>query len=357
MTLAMIDAMMASGAPAMISNVATKLDRIKLGDLVVPVTRDEGAIGGSYVCSPHSAYVLYAREELDMVDSGRFAPPARAALRGLDLMLRQARINRIVHLGNWMLSTNLHDGWRGEGVARAREALADAHPDHLLGIRSVDDWSSPGLRDALIADGWVLVPSRQIWVVDDLRHDWRKRSDYGNDRRLVARSPLEISDIDVIGEADAQRIAELYAMLYVGRYSPLNPILTPAFIQASARTGMIAYRVARDPAGLIMAVAGMWTRGGVMTPPVVGYDTARPQREGLYRIASWMFMERAMDAGWRLHASAGAAHFKRLRGARGIIEWNAYHAGHVSLARRLAVKCLAALISRLVVPVMVRNQW
>ncbi|MET1111450.1 MAG: hypothetical protein ABWX67_08000 [Allosphingosinicella sp.] len=357
MTLAMLDEMAKSGAPAMVTNVATRLSTMEVAGRTMPVTVDDGAIGGSYVCSPHSAYVLYARAELDLVDSGWIAGPSRIALAGLDRLLRAARINRIVHLGNWMLSTNLHGGWRGEGVEAARRALAAAYPDHLLGIRSIDDWSAPGLREALEADGWILVPSRQIWVVDDLARDWRPRRDYRNDRRLVARSPLAISDLERVEDGDARRIAELYALLYVGKYSELNPILSPLFIQASARSGMISYRVAREEAGTIMAVAGMWEREGVMTPPVVGYDTARPQREGLYRMACWMFAERALEAGWRLHGSAGAGHFKRMRGARGIIEWNAYHAAHLSPARGRAVAILATLLKRFAVPMMVKKGW
>jgi hypothetical protein len=356
-TGAMLREMMSLGAPALVSNVAARLSAVDVAGREMPVTVDDGAIGGSYVCSPHSAYVLYARTELDLLKVGWTAYPSRAALAGLDRVLRAARVNKIVHLGNWLLSTNLHGGWRGEGVKAAREALAQAHPDHLLGIRSIDDWSSPGLREALIADGWILVPSRQIWVVDDLVRDWTKRGDHANDRRLAARSPLVLSDLDRIEAGDARRIADLYAMLYVGKYSALNPILTPAFIQASAATGMMSYRVARDEGGTIRAVAGMWQRGGVMTPPVVGYDTERPKREGLYRIACWMFMDRALEAGWRLHGSAGAAHFKRMRGARGVIEWNAYHVAHLSRARRKAVEALALLLRRFVVPMMVAKQW
>jgi hypothetical protein len=357
MTLAMLREMTARGAAGMVSNVASRLSALDVAGRTMPVTVDDGALGGSYVSSPHSAYVLYARAELDLLGVGWTAPFSRAALAGLDLVLKAARVNRIVHLGNWLLSTNLHDDWRGEGLKAAREALVEANPDHLLGIRSVDDWSSPGLSEALVADGWIMVPSRQIWVVDDLEREWTRRGDFANDRRLVARSPLILSDLAQVGADDARRIAHLYALLYVGKYSALNPIFTPAFIRASAGSGMLSYRVARDPDGAIMAVTGMWARGGVMTPPVVGYDTGRPKCDGLYRIASWMFMERALEAGWRLHGSAGAAHFKRMRGARGIIEWNAYHAAHLPAGRRMAVESLAALLTRFVVPVMVARQW
>jgi len=357
MTQAMLDAIIAQGASAMISNVSTELSSLNVAGHILPVTRDDGRLGLSYVCSPHSAYVLYARAELGIVKAGWFAWPARAALAGLDLLLKRAQINRIVHLGNWMLSTNLHGGWRGEGLRDARETLTAKYPDHVIGVRSIDDWSSPGLRSAFEADGWIMVPSRQIWVVDDLARDWQHKHNYDNDRRLIARSSLSITDLPQVSGKDAQRISELYAMLYINRYSPLNPILTARFVALSAQTDMVTYRVARDEDGVIMSVAGMWQRDGVMTPPVVGYDTTRPQSEGLYRVACWMFMERAMEEGWRLHASAGAGDFKRQRGAHGKIEWNAYYARHLSRTRRLAVETLGTTLTRFLVPVMIARQW
>ncbi len=353
----MVEAMIAAEARAMVANVDTHLSAMTVAGRLMPVTRNDGGHGASYVCQPHSAYVLYAREELELVRAGWIAAPARLGLDGLDRLLRGARINRIVHLANWMLSTNLHDGWRGEGVKEAREALIHAWPDHIIGIRSVDDWSSPGLREALMADGWILVPSRQIWVVDDMRRQWRERHNHANDRRLIARTPLRIRDVGTLSPACADRIATLYRMLYIDRYSALNPVLTPDFIRASAASGMIRYRAAFDPEGEMRAVAGMWVRDGIMTPSVVGYDIHRPQGEGLYRVASWMFMDAALEAGWRLHGSAGAAHFKRGRGAEGVIEYNAYFARHLSRGRRLALETLAALLHRIALPLMVKRQW
>ncbi len=303
MSVAMLSEMIARGAETFVSNVSTRLSSLEVDGRTMPLTVDDGVPGGSYVCSPHSAYALYARDEIGMVDVGMAALPARAAIAGIGAMLRAARMDRIVHLGNWMLSTNLHGGWRGEELAEARRSIVDRFPDHLVGVRSIDDWSSPGLRQAMLDDGWVLVPSRQVWVVDDLAKEWRPRGNHDNDRRALARSGLAISDLDRMSKPEAARIAELYRLLYVERYSAFNPILTAAFVETSHRTGMLSYRVARNAGGTIMAVAGMWERGGTMTPPVVGYDIARPQSEALYRIACWMFMERAMERGWRLHGS------------------------------------------------------
>jgi len=54
------------------------------------------------------------------------------------LLLRAARINRIVHLNNWMLSTNLHGSWTGEGLTEIREHLVGHFPDHIIAARSLE---------------------------------------------------------------------------------------------------------------------------------------------------------------------------------------------------------------------------
>jgi hypothetical protein len=344
---------MAQGIPERIANVETRWLALNTGTRVLPVTVNDGARAASYVCSPRAAYIDYARRETEIVGVAGGAI-LRAGLSGTGALFAAARLDRIAHLDNWLLSTNLHGDWSGADLPAIRETLAARFPDHLLAIRSVDPWSSPALHEAARADGWAMVPSRQIWVVDDLKRDWRPRNAYGNDRRLLARSRLAFGPAV---PADAARIADLYRQLYVGKYSALNPVFTARWVAETMASGLIAYDVARDAAGVPMAVAGLLARGGVATPPVVGYDRTRPMSEGLYRIASWMFMRCAMARGLRLHGSAGAAHFKRLRGARGVIEYWAMHAGHLSRPRRLAVAALAAGLERWAVPLMRRHGW
>jgi hypothetical protein len=345
------------GVPALVANAASRPMLLRLGEHSLPVTVDDGGYGRSYVSSPHSAYVLYAREEMDLVGMkrGRFA--ARAAIGVLDGLLRAVRINRAVHLDNWLLSTNLHGDWDGVGLPEARELLARQFPDHFLILRSLDAWASPGLLEAARADGWILLPSRQVWVVDDPAREWRPRNHTVRDRRALAKSGLTVETPTLINAADADRIAELYDMLYVGRYSGLNPLFTPRFITLTQEIGMLHYRVARDGSGRIMAAAGVLARNGVMTPPVVGYDTSRPREEALYRIASYLYSDWAMEHGMALHGSAGAGEFKRNRGSCGVIEYMAVHADHLSPGRRAVVRGLSQVLERYAVPMMQKEGW
>lgn len=346
-----IAAVARGGARAMVSNVRTRWLALASTGRVLPVTVNDGAFGDSYVCLPHSAYILYGLREMELVGvrgGALLSPLVRAAGR----LLLAAGINRIVHIDNWLLSTNLHGDWDGANLPAIRAALTERFPQHILAIRSVDDWSSPALAAAARNDDWVMVPSRQIWVTDDLERDWQQRNAYGNDRRLIARSGLSLEPAIA---TDAARIADLYHQLYVGKYSALNPVFTPRFVSETLASGLIDYRVARAPHGQIMAVAGLLARGNVATPPVVGYDTGAPLSAGLYRIASWLFGQAAMERGLRLHGSSGAAEFKRLRGAHGVIEYWAMHVAHLSPHRRLAIRSLAGLLERYAVPMMQRR--
>jgi hypothetical protein len=353
---AYIEGIARAGIAAMVSNVRTRWFALRAGDRVFPLTVNDGEVGDSYVCLPHSAYVLYAREELELVGIGRLRPLLRGLIRVLDRLLRVAGINRIVHIDNWLLSTNLHGDWRGEDVGIMREYLVSRFPGHIIAIRSVDAWSNPALEAALCMDRWRLMPSRQIWVTDDLAQDWSRRNSVLNDFRTLRRSGLRVEELTSMSESDAMRIADLYRQLYVDKYSTLNPVFTSDYIRMTHAAGMIRYRVARANDGRIMAVGGLFARAGVATAPIVGYDVQRSPSEGLYRIACLLFCVPAMAAGLRLNGSAGAPEFKRVRGARPEIESMAVSTSHLSLFRRMALRGLEMLLWYLVVPMMRRLQ-
>lgn len=350
-----IEGIAACGVSAMIANVRTRWMALRSGNRVFPLTVNDREVGDSYVCLPHSAYVLYAREELDLVDVGRLKPLLRLLLAVFDRLLLAAGLNRIVHVDNWLLSTNLHDDWTGEDIRDIRQALTRRFPDHILAIRSLDAWSCPALLAAVRQDGWTLVPSRQVWVTHDPEQQWRPCKATREDHRKLARSGLAIDEMETLSDEDAQRIADLYHLLYVGKYSALNPVLRPAWIQMTHKQKILRYRGIRGPDGTLLAVAGSLIRGDILTSPVVGYETSLPQSDGLYRMASYLFADLAGRLGLRLNGSAGAARFKRLRGAIGEIEYWAMYVGHLSLWRRTCIRLLAFLLERLAVPLMKRR--
>jgi len=340
------------GSQALISNLRTRVMGLRSGARIYPVTINDAEYGDAYVCLPHTAYALYSKEELRIVDAGPWTPALGMLASSAGAALRGAQINRIVHINNYMLSTNLHGGWTGEDADAIRALLVERFPDHLIGVRSLNQWSDQALWRRFHDAGWVLLPSRQIYITDDLRREWAPRRDTRRDLALLARHADAIDDLRSLRPGDAERIAHLYALLYLDRYSALNPAFTPTYIEMTHAAGTFSYRGLRDADGALSAVVGCFVRGGILTTPIVGYDTTRPESEGLYRIASAMLAQMAQERGARLNGSAGAANFKGNRGARPVIEYSAYFVDHLSFARRAVIKSLERILNGMAVPLM-----
>lgn len=282
---------------------------------------------------------------------------AHAVLSGLDGVLMALRINRTVHLDSWMLSTSLHGRWSGAGLRALCEAITGAFPDHLPVVRCVDSWTCPDLVGSLQSDGWLFLPARQIWVTDNLATDWHPRSHVKSDRRAMRRSGLAKEEMQVMGDDDAARIDQLYAQLYLERYSSRNPVYTPAFVKLAHETGVLKFLVGRAKDGIIMVSSGVRCAGGIVTVAMLGYDTTRPQSEALYRIACLLSSEWAMERGLRHHGSAGAGIFKSNPGARSQIEYMAVYTRHLGRARRTGIALLAQTLERTMVPALKKQGW
>jgi hypothetical protein len=84
----------------------------------------------------------------------------------------------------------------------------------------------------------------------------------------------------------------------------------------------------------------------------VGYDTALPQRAGLYRQLTRLCLQEAVERGVVLNFSSGAAEFKRLRGGQPQIEYSLIHVAHLSWGRRWVWQVLSHLLHGIGVPLM-----
>ncbi len=341
-----------------VENASAQLMLLRHGRLRLPVLAHSGTYGDTYMTAPHSAYVLYARDELDIMGvRGARRLAADAGLWSLDRALRAIRINRAVQLDNWLLSTSLHGEWSGEELGPIRRALCGAFEDRLIILRTLDEVTSPRLLEAARADGWTLLPARQVWITADMARDWQPRSHVKRDRSALRKSGLAVELAQTLSPADSERIAALYHRLYHERYSGYNPRYTARFVELAARLGVLQFRVARDGAGRIMAASGMRIAGGVLTVPMIAYDMDRPQDEALYRIASYLSAEHAHQLGLVHHGSSGAGTFKQHRGAAGVIEYMAVYARHLPRARQLGLSAFAALLERTMVPTLKRQGW
>ena len=332
-------------------NLHSRVELLQQGALALPVTVDDGDVVNAWVCSPRTTYADCATEEAQ-----RAAPLIGRPLGWLgaraSAWLRRSGIDRVAALNNWLLSTNLYPPLApvalGEVIAQARERW----PTHALWCRSLNDIDNADWIAALERLGFARVASRQVYLFDDWPALARRHHNLKTDLKLLTRTDLSPTGDAGIGEADYARIAALYTLLYLDKYSRHNPRYTAAFMRAWHRAGLLEFDALRDGDGTLQNVVGLFRQGRTLTAPIVGYDTARPTSWALYRRLSASAFATAMARGQRLNFSAGAAHFKRLRGGRPAMEYSLVCTRHLPRRTRRMVASIGALTRGIAVPLL-----
>lgn len=351
-----VDALQRDGVRAHIANCATTLDVHDWGEHALPLSINDGARGETFVVSPRVGYIDYPREELARFPDPRIVPALRLVIALCAATLSAANIDRIVQINNWLISTNLAVALDPSLVGAQTDALVARFPSHILAMRSLNRRHSAPLIAALQAAGWTLLPSRQVFLVDDVARDSLARRDVRNDARRWSRKPFRDEEAETIAPEDAARIAALYDMLYRQKYSALNPAFTPRFITLTHAIGMIRYLLLRDEHDVIQGFGGMHRFGDHATMPLIGYNTGLDRSLGLYPLTCHSGSLYAARHRLRLNMSSGAGLYKRTRGATAEIEYTAFYLRHLPRARRASFGMLSAVANRIGIPLLRRYQ-
>ena len=335
-----VDAFARHGSRHYIANLQTSVKEHAWGHHVLPLTVNDGELAETFVCSPRVGYIDYPLEELSHFPNPYLVPALRAVISTVGAALSLADVDRIVHVNNWMLSTNLPVELDPTLATDQTNKLVAHYPAHILAMRSLTRRQNAPLIDALVSLGWLLLPSRQVFLIDDVARDSLRRRDTRRDDKLWQMGKFTLEECQSLSATDADRIVALYAMLYLDKYSRLNPHYTAEFVMLTQAIGMIRYLVLRDGKGVIQGFGGMHRLGQYATMPLIGYDTAVPQDQGLYRLSFHAGSLYAARHGLKFNMSSGATAFKRTRGATAEMEFTAFFLKHLPLPRRLPFGCL-----------------
>lgn len=338
-----------------ISNVPCDTVELRIQNQRLPVTLNlAGSSSTSWVASLRNVYGPYARDEARLIGM------PWAAKLGSDLasylgegLLSLAGLAGGLYLNNWLVSTNLHQPeFDIDTICQARDSLRYAYPGQPVIVRSLMAEYHGELMASLVAEGFLLVPTRQVWLMDGLADGtYRKRHDVKNDLALERRretcgawvSGSEFSDFDWI------QAARLYAELYRGKYPIHNPDYDACFLRACSRSGWLEVQGLRRQTGELEGVIGWVRRPGWMSCPLLGYDLHAPKEHGLYRRLNLRAFQLGEQEGRHMHCSGGAGAFKQTRGARYVVEFAAVSVeGHAY--RKPVLKALSAALMRWAVP-------
>jgi predicted ATP-grasp superfamily ATP-dependent carboligase len=346
------------GTRAYIHNVEAEVRALVGEGLVFPIAIVNGPselLYPSYVASPTSQYVHYAKREveLELHDRPSFRRLVPPLLDCFLPVLRWSQIEKAVYVNNWLLSTNLYPSSAPAVLRQIHDLLIDAFPDHAIVFRSVNHALNGELANQLLALGYRAVFSRQVYLLDPRKGEYRRKKSFCKDRSLARHSPYSWVESSGMTESDCPRLKRLYDDLYLDKYSRYNPQFSEAFFRAALKQNWLElWALHKD--NRIDGVLGFMECQGVMTTPLIGYDRSLPEECGLYRLISLKLVEEAARRGLILHQSSGASKFKMHRGSEPFIEFSYVFDRHLPYRRRLPWQLLEKLSKHAIVPLMRR---
>jgi len=339
-----------------IKNVKTEIGIIAVENLLIPITKNEEEFENSYVCSPYSHYVSYLKEELYLLNHHVVKQSLSALLSGLGYMFKKGKINKIIYVNNWLLSTNLYEELTSKHIQQIVSFLSKTFPDYTISFRSVHTFFDGQFANLFRQNKAKLIASRSIYlqqIEEDIEKMYPKRirKRIRQDLKALHESGYEIVDSSSLTIENSERIVELYNMLYVSKYSSYNPQFTESFIN-NARENQLLTFFALQKEGKIDGVIGYFKRNGMLTTPILGYDTSLPKETGLYRLCTILLYLQAKKEKVMIHRSSGVGDFKKNRGAEKHLEYNAVFYRHLSFHRRIPWYIVSFLANRCAAPLL-----
>jgi hypothetical protein len=337
----------------LIRNVDTEVRMLKVDEnLYFPVTINHTEWNSSYVCSPYTAYVLYAKDELSRkIKSHLIKWPLFGVIRLLSGWLQSAQINRNVHINNFLLSTNPYPQWDGTHIQAITDFLTKEFPTHALIFRSLNVWQHRHLLESFTQNRYLLLGSRQVYIYPEPFEQWIKHNNNKQDRRIIRNKQLRYVNHDAMREHLAEAV-RLYNLLYLEKYSPHNPQFTLAYFEQMHATQTIHFQGYTDSQNRLKAFAGLFVLEDTITSPLVGYDTTAPVQDALYIHAIQLIFDYKHHTSKLLNLSSGASGFKRLRGGKPSIEYSAVYVRHLPGHRQRIFRCIQWITHRIGIPLL-----
>ena len=340
--------------PTAITNLRTRLFALQAGGTFIPATLNDAMDAPTcYLCCASAAYVDYAREELrNFEGSSATRLMLRAVLNLAGPVVRATGFDHQVQPNNWLFSTNIWCGLSPAEIQATTARLLMEWPGRAIIWRSLNEATDADVLASFANAGYRMYPARQVYIFDCRYGQPPVHRDEKRDLALLARPDYRFVPPDDLRADDFPRIEELYGKLYLQKYTPINPQYSARLLERLHEAGILNFFGLRGESGRLDGVIGFFRQGEVMTAPVVGYDTALAQEIGLYRRLMAIGMREARDRRLLFNMSAGAAGFKRNRGALPAIEYAAVYNRHLPWKSRVAAAIVRAVLTGIGVPTM-----
>ncbi|QVY59767.1 hypothetical protein [Cytobacillus gottheilii] len=347
------------GVQQYIENVKTDLYFIRIDHLLLPITKNDSQYENSYVCSPYTHYISYAKEELWELGNKPLEYIFEKIISLLGFCLRKSSFNKVVIVNNWLLSTNLYSAQlTSQQMKDLTACLTEAFPEHTIMFRSLNNKLHLSMMRDFREAGYRKIMSRSIYLLNEdagSNLTGKEKKLLRQDASLFAKHMLLVEETPRNIERYASCAYELYRQLYIQKYSQHNPQFNMRYFNEIMKKNLMHFKWIKNED--VVGVIGYFTVHSVLTTPILGYNTKIGKQLGLYRILSYLITKEILDHGYIGHRSAGASEFKRKRGAKQYIEYNVIYQKHLSFSRKWSWMLVKWVMDRFVEPLAKKRKF
>ena len=327
--------LMLEGPEAFIQNAQTRLWVLKLDDLVIPLTVNEREYQNCYLLS--SYFVAAGLKEKNEKASAWRVLLSMPWIKLFSGLLKWIKINKVVIINNWLLSTNPYPELTASQIHVITSCLKERFPDHYFMFRSVNNYRSAAVYNALHQGQFRLIPCRQVYMYDPSLTSSLSSSvlrKQKKDTNRLSHRHYTVETVSTLAPIEIARLLHLYRNVYVDKYTSYSPLYTERFLLSALKNQTLLLKVLKKE-GIIYGVAGFLEKNGYLLVPFFGYDTSVAQEEGLYRMLSAIIMQEIEARHLVSHQGSGAGQFKKWRGFFEQLEYVGIYDRHLPAFRRL----------------------
>lgn len=342
--------LMKKGISKFIENVKADLYLVEIDNFILPVSVNDTEFTNSYVASPFTHYIIYAKEELWELHNKPLERLLGAIIDILGFILQKSNINKVVVVNNWFLSTNLLEpSLSFDQLQRLTLFLTEKFKQHTILFRSINNSLHKNISEFLEEIGYQNVMSRSIYLFNQNQTKQlsaKQKKLLKQDEKLIINKDYQVKQV---AEMDIEQIQKLYNSLYIQKYSANNPQFTLDFYRNIYLNPFFRFKLICKN-DIIIGAVGMMMRDNVLTTPILGYDTTRAKSDGLYRVLSYLITQEIRYHHYIGHRSAGAGEFKRKRGSIQEIEYTFFYQKHLSVTKKWSWGIIKLIMDKIVEP-------
>lgn len=329
--------------------IHTKLDFVTLDNYLYILTVTDKVIRrNTYPVSINTMVFDYSKDELIKIKSKILRLALLIFINLCERVFKAFKMDANVFLNNYIFSTNFFNTqWESLNINNLTEQIISKYKNHAILLRCINDVQNQNLCKNLLKNGWIKLVSRQVYIF----RNWNTVLQHHNtniDLALLNSKRYKFRELNKDSLEDFNIAEKLYNKLYLDKYSRNNIQYTAEYLRELYLNELITLKLLVDTQNNTpVGVVGIVGEGGVITAPIVGYDTDLDKHEALYRRIIIYIIKYAMDNDLLLNLSSGASNFKTMRGAEAHLEYMFVYTKHLPVYRRFIWRLLSIISTSL----------